>query len=58
MLRVMVDCPSCRKPVPTGFAVTKESWETASFEGNMTTCPHCTKPLVWDKAEAYLEHER
>ena len=54
MAKVMIKCPTSGKPVFTGMAMDKSSFEVASLSRNSVKCPHCGNMHTWDKKDAYL----
>ena len=57
MARVLIDCPTTGKPVPTGFTASKDTFESSQITGEEVQCPHCGQLHVWAKGDAYLEDE-
>jgi hypothetical protein len=56
MARVMINCPDTGEPVPTGFDMNQQSFETSQMSGNsFGPCPACGQMHTWDKEDAYLE---
>lgn len=57
MPEVLIDCPTTGKPIYTGIALSKQTFEGAAMQGNTVQCPHCQQMHTWDKEDAYLEDE-
>lgn len=57
MAQVMITCPVKKVAVPTGIAMSAQSWASTTMDGNSMRCPACGKTHVWDKKDAYLEDE-
>lgn len=56
---VMIKCPKTGKPLPTGIAMDKKSFESSSMSNNSVGCPHCGESHVWNKRDAWVaEGER
>jgi endogenous inhibitor of DNA gyrase (YacG/DUF329 family) len=51
---VMIVCPTTKKPVPTGIAMDKASFNSSTLTNNSVSCPHCGKMHVWSKRDAFL----
>jgi len=51
MAMLMIKCPTTQKPVPTGIAMDKKSFETAKLFANAVQCPHCKQMHTWDKKD-------
>ncbi len=55
MARIMVRCPTTKKPVYTGMSADEGSFKTSTFSGNSFRCPECKQNHTWDKKDAWLE---
>jgi endogenous inhibitor of DNA gyrase (YacG/DUF329 family) len=51
---LMITCPTTKKPVPTGIAMDKESFKTATLTNNSVSCAACGKMHTWSKKDAYV----
>ncbi len=50
---VMITCPTTKKPLPTGIAMDKASFNSSTLTNNSVSCPHCGKMHVWSKKDAF-----
>lgn len=51
MGQVMIRCPETDKPLPTGIAMDKASFESSQMENNSVgPCPHYGENHTWSKA--------
>jgi hypothetical protein len=48
---LFIKCPKTAKPVATGIAMDKKSFESSTLSQNSTSCPHCNGTHVWNKAD-------
>jgi endogenous inhibitor of DNA gyrase (YacG/DUF329 family) len=52
---VTIKCPKTGKPLGTGIAADKVSFESSSFEnGKAGPCPHCGETHTWSKRDAWV----
>jgi len=58
MPEIMIKCPETGKPVSTGIAMDKASFESTDMSDNtLGKCPACGKDHVWSKEDAFLKGE-
>ncbi len=55
MSQVMIRCPETGKPVATGMAMDRKSFDSATLERNSVQRPHCGKAHTWSKKDAWLQ---
>lgn len=55
MARVMINCPKTNKPIFTGIATDKTSFESSNIENNTIRCQHCKDKHKYSKKDCYLE---
>lgn len=56
---VMIKCPATGKAVPTGFSLSKETFESAQMNGNsFGPCPACRGTHTWDKKDAWVQTDK
>lgn len=55
MPRVMIRCPKTDKPLPTGGAMDKESFEDRRYTNYEVECPHCGRNHPVTKEDTWLE---
>ena len=55
MPRVMIRCPKTDKPLPTGGAMDKKSFEGRSYTNYEVLCPHCGINHPVTKEDTWLE---
>ncbi len=55
--RVMIKCPITNKAIFTGIAMSEQSFESSTLEGNSVRCPYCGQEHVWSKSDAFLLEE-
>lgn len=60
MPAVMIRCPISGKPIDTGIALNRESFDDPNtvMENNVTSCPYCQQMHTWGKQDAFLEGEQ
>lgn len=51
----MIECPETGKPVSTGMAMDKKSFQSSVLKNNTLKCPKCGKKHTWDKKDAFLK---
>ncbi len=55
MGQVVIKCPVTGKLIPTGIAMDKASFESASMSNESVRCPECGEWHTWDKKDAELQ---
>jgi hypothetical protein len=58
MGQLMITCPVTGKPLSTGFAMDRKTFEDPSneFEDNtIGPCPHCGQSHTWSKKDAFYQ---
>jgi hypothetical protein len=58
MANVLIKCPKSGMPVPTGIAMDKVAFATATLKNNTVgLCPDCGESHTWSKDDAFLGGE-
>jgi endogenous inhibitor of DNA gyrase (YacG/DUF329 family) len=56
MSNVVIKCPQTGKTIPTGIAMDKVSFESATLTNNsFGPCPACGRRHTWDKRDAWVQ---
>jgi hypothetical protein len=54
MVEVLITCPKTGKPVPTGFKMEPDSFDSNQMFDNAFQCPQCSLMHTWSKKDAFL----